>query len=60
MTATMKRLFVLRHGKGGSIVNGADGHPMYFGSKPLAKAYRDQMGGVVVSRGPDNRNYKGA
>jgi hypothetical protein len=60
MTTTMKRLFVLRHGKGGAFVNGVDGKPVYFGSKPAAKQQRDQLGGVVVSRGPDNRNYKGA
>ena len=57
---TMKRLFVLRHGKGGAIVNGADGKPRYFGSKPEAKKARDQIGGTtVVSRGPDNRNFQG-
>ena len=57
---TMKRLFVLRHGKGGAIVSGIDKLPMYFGSKPAAKAMRDKMGdNIVVSRGPDNRNYKG-
>ena len=58
---TKKRLFMLRHGKGGAVVNGGDGKPLYFSFKPHAKAYRDAMGGgVVVSRGPDNRNYKGA
>jgi hypothetical protein len=53
---TMKRLFVLRHGKGGAVVKGADGQPMYFAHKPAAKQQRDQLGsGTVVSRGPDNR-----
>lgn len=57
---TTKRLFMLRHGRGGAIVNGGDSKPLYFGSKPVAKAYRNAMGGnTVVSRGPDNRNYKG-
>jgi hypothetical protein len=54
---SMKRLFVLRHNKGGAIVKGADGQPLYFDSKPEAKKVRDTIGGsAVVSRGPDNRN----
>ena len=57
---TMKRLYVLRHGKGGALINGGDGGPLYFGSKPEAKQARDQIGGnAVVSRGPDNHNAKG-
>jgi hypothetical protein len=53
----MKRLFVLRHGKGGAVVTGPGNQPMYFASKPEAKKVRDTLGGnTVVSRGPDNRN----
>jgi hypothetical protein len=52
----MKRLYVLRHGKGGAMVLGADKQPLYFGSKQEAKQVRDTLGGVVVSKGPDNRN----
>jgi len=54
---TMKRLFVLRHNKGGAIVKGADGQPLYFDSKAEAKRVRNTIGGdTVVSKGPDNRN----
>ena len=58
---TMKRLFVLRHNKGGAIVKGADGQPLYFDSKAEAKRARDLFNGyggkeTVVSKGPDNRN----
>ena len=56
---TLKRLFMLRHGKGGAVVKSSDGQPLYFDSKPAAKTARDSIGGnAVVSRGPDNRNYK--
>jgi hypothetical protein len=56
---TMKRLFVLRHGKGGAVVLGEDRKPLYFDSKPEAKKARDTLGdNVVVSRGPDNRNVQ--
>lgn len=58
----MKRLFVLRHSKGGAIVKDG-GQPVYFPSKPEAKAARDilnQHGGTaVVSEGPDHRLFKG-
>lgn len=51
----MKRLFVLRHGKGGAIVKGSDNQPLYFDNKMEAKKVRDTMPGTVVSRGPDNK-----
>jgi hypothetical protein len=53
----MQRLFILRHGKGGAIVVGADGQPMYFASKPDAKKVRKEN--QVVSIGPDHKLYKG-
>ena len=54
------KLFVLKHNKGGAIVKGQDGQPLYFASKQEAKKARDAIGGdTVVSRGPDNRNHKG-
>jgi hypothetical protein len=52
------RLFVLRHSKGGTVI-GTDNTPLYFSSKPAAKAARDAIGGdTVVSIGPDHRLYK--
>jgi hypothetical protein len=60
MSNAMKRLFMLRHGKGGAPVKGEDGSILYFPSKPEAKRVRDTLGkDVVVSRGPDNRNSGG-
>ena len=57
---SMKRLFVLRHNKGGAIVKGTDGQPMYFDNKPDAKATRNHLGGsTVVSLGPDHKLSKG-
>ena len=57
----MKRLFMLRHSKGGSVVLGSDKLPMYFTNKPDAKAARNHLGGeVVVSHGPDHKLFKGA
>lgn len=53
----MKRLFVLRYGKGGSLVKGDNGEVLYFGSKPEAKAERDKRSGTVVSLGPDHDKF---
>jgi hypothetical protein len=53
----MKRLFMLRHGKGGSPVKGDNGEVLYFGSKPEAKAERDKRDGTVVSFGPDHDKF---
>lgn len=56
----MKRLFVLRRGKGGSIVKDDDGQPLYFPTKVDAKRMRDSIGkDVVVSFGIDHRKFKG-
>jgi hypothetical protein len=56
----MKRLFMLRHNKGGSAVLGTDKHPIYFQTKQEAKAARDERGGsTVVSVGVDHKLYKG-
>lgn len=54
----MKRLFVLRHGKGGAYVKGDDGLPLYFPDKQSAKQARKD--GQVVSFGPDHDKFKGA
>ena len=54
---TMKRLFMLRHGKGGAIVRGDDGNPLFYSSKPDAKKARKD--GQVVSFGPDHNKFKG-
>jgi hypothetical protein len=54
----MKRLFVLRYGKGGSLVKGDDGVPLYFANKPEAKKVRDVIKDAVVSYGPDHVKYK--
>lgn len=53
----MKRLFMLRHGKGGPPVKGENGEVLYFGSKPEAKAERDKRSGTVVSLGPDHHKF---
>jgi hypothetical protein len=59
--STMKRLFMLRHSKGGSVVLGSDKLPVYFDNKPDAKAARNHLGGeTVVSHGPDHKLFKGA
>ena len=56
----MKRLFMLRHNKGGSAVLGDNKHPIYFQTKQKAKAARDKRGGsTVVSVGVDHKLYKG-
>ena len=56
----MKRLFMLRHNKGGSAVLGADKQPIYFQTKQEAKAARNVIGGnTVVSVGIDHKLYKG-
>lgn len=56
----MKRLFMLRHSKGGSAVLGTDKHPVYFQSKQEAKVARNELGGsTVVSVGIDHKLYKG-
>jgi len=58
----MKRLFVLRYGKGGALVQGEDGIPLYFDNKMDAKRIRDERnktdGRVVVSYGPDHDKYQ--
>lgn len=52
----MKRLFVLRHSKGGAIIKDSANRPLYFENKMVAKAARDQFGGTtVVSLGPDHK-----
>lgn len=53
----MKRLFMLRHGKGGAVVTGADGKPLYFSNKQEAKKARAEN--QVVSLGPDHNRFKG-
>jgi hypothetical protein len=53
----MKRLFMLRHGKGGAVVCGADGKPLYFDNKMEAKQARKDN--QVVSIGPDHKLYQG-
>lgn len=56
----MKRLFMLRHSKGGSVVLGDDKQPLYFDNKLDAKTERNTRGGtVVVSLGPDHKLFKG-
>jgi hypothetical protein len=58
---SMKRLFVLRHNKGGAPVLNEDKQPMYFDNKPDAKEARnkrnEQGGTAVVSYGPDHKLY---
>lgn len=53
----MKRLFAVRHANG-QLKAAADGKPLYFTNKKLAKGSRDNIPGDTVTRGPDHRNYK--
>ncbi len=50
------KLFMLRHGKGGAVVKGEDGEPLFFHDKQLAKQARQE--GHVVSFGIDHNKYK--
>ena len=50
------KLFVLRHSKGGAVVRGGDGEPIYFHNKMVAKQSREE--GQVVSFGTDHKKYK--
>jgi hypothetical protein len=55
----MKRLFMLRRGKLGAPVKGADGAVTYYGNKMEAKRARDAgEPGLVVSFGPDHNKFK--
>lgn len=57
----MKRLFMLRHDKGGAIIKDGSGQPLYFNDKMLAKKARGNYGDTaVVTFGPDHKRYKGA
>ena len=50
------KLFVLRQGKGGAVVTGGDGKPVYYSNKQVAKQHRKE--GQVVSYGIDHNKYK--
>ena len=50
------KLFMLRYGRGGKVVKGEDGEPLFFHDKRLAKEARKE--GQVVSFGIDHRKYK--
>lgn len=56
MSKNALKLFMLRHGKGGAVVKGEDGEPLFFHNKQLAKQSRKE--GYVVSFGIDHRKYK--
>jgi len=51
------KLFVIKDGKGGAVVKGENGEPLYFNDKMIAKKHRKE--GQVVSYGPDHKLYKG-
>mgnify|MGYP006921370192 CR=1 FL=1 len=55
---TGMKLFVVRLHEGGPILEGPDGKPLYFTSKAVAKTRRDKSKGMVISLGPDHRNFK--
>jgi rRNA processing protein Gar1 len=57
MNKSALKLFVLRHSKGGAVVKGEDGKPIYFNDKMIAKQNRKE--GQVVSFGPDHNKFKG-
>ena len=52
----MKRLFMLRHGRGGAAVLGDNKQPLYFDNKMEAKKARKDK--QVVSLGVDHKLYK--
>ena len=52
----MKRLFMLRHGRGGAAVLGDNKQPLYFDNKMEAKKARQDK--QVVSLGVDHKLYK--
>jgi hypothetical protein len=53
----VKRLFMLRHGRGGQPVKDEQGQVIYFNDKMIAKKAR--LEDQVVSYGPDHKLYKG-
>ena len=59
----MKRLFTLRHGRGGAMVHVLTSdnriEPVHFGNKMVTKQARDSGNGLVVSKGHDHKLYKG-
>jgi len=56
----MKRLFIIRRGKGGEPVRDDAHSVLTFPSKQEAKKLRNRLGGdFVVSYGPDHRKFKG-
>jgi hypothetical protein len=55
----MMRLFTLRHGRKGPLVEDQFGDPVYFDNKMDAKILRDRFGhNVVVTTGPDHKFNK--
>lgn len=59
----MKRLFMLRNPYNGVLADDAEGHTLYYSSKPLAKGDRDKFKAngcaYQVTYGPDHRRYVG-
>ena len=59
----MKRLFTLRHGRGGAMVHVLTSdnriEPVHFGNKMVAKQVRNSGNGLVVSKGYDHDKFKG-
>lgn len=55
MTKSALKLFMLRYIKGGAIVTGDDGKPLFFSSKKAAKAIRNKD--MKVSYGPDHNKF---
>lgn len=56
MTKSALKLFVLRYIKGGAIVNGDNGKPLFFSNKGAAKAQRTKD--MKVSYGPDHNKFQ--
>ena len=56
MTKSALKLFVLRYIKGGAIVTGDDGKPLFFSNKKAAKAIRNKD--MKVSYGPDHNKFQ--
>jgi|688.fasta_scaffold148696_4 hypothetical protein len=53
------RLFTLRRGRKGPLVEDQFGDPIYFDNKMDAKILRDRFGGdTVVALGPDHKNTR--
>lgn len=58
VAASKVRRYMLRNSTDRTVIKGDDGEPYWFSSRNQAKAYRDNISGLlVVSPGPDHRKW---